>query len=90
MVRKQKTDARDAEHLLDLLLSDRFPRIWRPTLEERDLRQLVWHRQKRVWMRNAVGNQRHALAMGEGCAGRRSCKTRGENARRPRDRHWRA
>ena len=66
MVRKQKTDARDASHLLDLLLSDRFPRIWRPTLEERDLRQLVWHRQKLVWMRNAVGNQLHALAMGEG------------------------
>src|ERR1700674_4388748 len=51
MVRKQKTDARDAAHLLDLLLSDRFPRIWR---------------QKLVWMRNAVGNQLHALAMGEG------------------------
>jgi transposase len=66
MVRKQKTDARDATHLLDLLLSERFPRIWRPTLEERDLRQLVWHRQKLVWMRNAVGNQLHALAMGEG------------------------
>ncbi len=66
MVRKQKTDARDAAHLLDLLSSDRFPRIWRPTLQERDLRQLVWHRQKLVWMRNAVGNQLHALAMGEG------------------------
>jgi transposase len=66
MVRKQKTDARDAAHLLDLLLHERFPRIWRPTLAERDLRQLVWHRQKLVWMRNAVGNQLHALAMGEG------------------------
>jgi transposase len=66
MVRKQKTDARDATHLLELLLSGRFPRLWRPTMEERDLRQLVWHRQKLVWMRNAVGNQLHALAMGEG------------------------
>lgn len=66
MVRKQKTDARDAAHLLELLLSERFPRIWRPTMAERDLRQLVWHRQKLVWMRNAVGNQLHALAMGEG------------------------
>jgi transposase len=66
MVRKQKTDARDAAHLLELLLTERFPRIWRPTLEEHDLRQLVWHRQKLVWMRNAVGNQLHALAMGEG------------------------
>ena len=35
-------------------------------VQERDLQQLVWHRQKLVWMRNAVGNQLHALAMGEG------------------------
>src|SRR5258708_32512258 len=66
VVRKQKTDARDAAHLMDLLLSDRFPRIWRPSLEERGLRQMVWHRQKLVWMRNAVGNQLHALAIGDG------------------------
>jgi transposase len=66
MVRKQKTDARDAAHVLEMLLSGRFPRIWRPTMAERDLRQLVWHRQKLVWMRNAIGNQLHALAMGEG------------------------
>ena len=66
MVRKQKTDARDAAHLLQLLIDDRFPRIWRPTMAERDLRQLLWHRQKLVWMRNAIGNQLHALAMGEG------------------------
>ena len=66
MVRKQKTDARDAAHILQLLVEERFPRIWRPTMAERDLRQLVWHRQKLVWMRNAIGNQLHALAMGEG------------------------
>jgi transposase len=66
MVRKQKTDARDAAHLLELLESGRFPRIWRPTMAERDLRQLVWHRQKLVWMRTAVSNQLHSLAMGEG------------------------
>ena len=35
-------------------------------MAERDLPQLVGHRQKLVWMRNAVGNQLHALAMGEG------------------------
>lgn len=65
-VRKQKTDARDAALLLELLLSARFPRLWRPTMAERDLRHLLWHRQKLVWMRNAIGNQLHALAMGEG------------------------
>jgi transposase len=64
--RKQKTDARDAAHLLNLLHEDRFPKIWRPSPVERDLRQLIWHRQKLVWMRGAVKNQLHALAMGEG------------------------
>jgi transposase len=66
VVRKQKTDARDAAHLLDMLCTGRFPKIWRPSLAERDLRQLLWHRQKLVWMRGAVKNQMHALAMGEG------------------------
>src|SRR5450432_3603331 len=50
VIRKQKTDARDAAHLLDLLRQDRFPQIWRPSPAERDLRQLVWHRQKLLWM----------------------------------------
>jgi transposase len=40
-VRRQKTDTRDAEHLLELLLTKKFPRVWVPTPEERDLRQLV-------------------------------------------------
>jgi transposase len=75
-VRKQKTDARDAALLLELLLSGRFPRLWRPSSEERDLRQLVWHRQKLVWMRNAVGNQLHALAMGEGICRKKRLFTR--------------
>ena len=66
VVRKQKTDTRDAAQVLDLLVTNRFPQIWRPSWEERDLRQLVWHRQKLVWMRGAVKNQLHALAMGQG------------------------
>jgi transposase len=66
VVRKQKTDTRDAAHAVDLLVTNRFPRIWMPSVEERDLRQLVWHRQKLVGMRSAVKNQLHALAMGQG------------------------
>jgi transposase len=66
MVRKQKNEARAAAHLLQLLVEERFPRLWRATMGERDLRHLVWHRQKLVWMRNAIGNQLQALAMGEG------------------------
>jgi transposase len=47
-VRKQKTDKRDAAHVLKLLLEDRFPRIWVPNRDERDLRQLPLHRSKLV------------------------------------------
>jgi hypothetical protein len=40
-VRRQKTDRRDAGHILKLLLESRFPRLWTPTAEQRDLRQLL-------------------------------------------------
>jgi len=75
VVRKQKTDTRDAAHALDLLVTNRFPRIWMPSVEERDLRQLVWHRQKLVGMRSAVKNQLHALAMGQGVCRRKQLFT---------------
>ena len=65
-VRRQKTDSRDAEHLLDLLLSKRFPRIWVPTPTERDLRQLLKHRDKLVRMQTSVKNQLHFLALSQG------------------------
>jgi transposase len=65
-VRKQKTDRQDAQLLLQLLLEDRFPRIWIPSPENRDLRQLLWHRHRLVQMRTRIMNQLQALAMNEG------------------------
>jgi transposase len=65
-VRKQKNDRRDAEHILKLMLKDDFPRIWAPTPENRDLRQLVWHRHRLVGMRTRVKNQLQAVALNEG------------------------
>lgn len=65
-VRKQKNDRRDAEHILKLMLKDDFPRIWVPTPENRDLRQLVLHRHRLVGMRTRVMNQLQAVAMNEG------------------------
>ena len=64
-VRKQKTDERDARLILELLLTNRFPRIWVPTPAERDLRQLLWHRHKLVRMRTMIRNQLHFLAMSQ-------------------------
>jgi transposase len=77
-VREQKTDRRDAEHLLDLLRTGRFPRIWVPSVAERDLRQLLVHRDKLVRTRTSVKNQLHALAISQGvCRRRRLWSARG-------------
>src|SRR2546426_7133667 len=65
-VRKQKTDRQDAQLLLTLLVEDRFPRIWVPNEENRDLRQLLWHRHRLVQMRTRIMNQLHVLALNEG------------------------
>ena len=65
-VRKQKTDRLDAALLLQLLLEDRFPRVWVPSPENRDLRQLLWHRHRLVQMRTRIMNQLQAVAMNEG------------------------
>jgi transposase len=65
-VRKQKTDREDARLMLRLLLENRFPRIWVPSPENRDLRQLLWHRHRLVQMRTRIMNQLQAVAMNEG------------------------
>jgi len=70
-VRQQKTDTRDARHLLELLVSGRFPRIWVPSPQERDVRQLLRHRFQLVGFRTSVKNQLHALAMGQGVCRRK-------------------
>lgn len=66
VVRQQKTDRRDALHLLELLTSGRFPRIWVPRLEMRDARQLLVHRHKLVQMRTRVKNELQHLALNQG------------------------
>ena len=65
-IRKQKTDRQDAQLLLKLLLENNFPRVWVPSPENRDLRQLLWHRHRLVQMRTRIMNQLQALAMNEG------------------------
>ena len=65
-VRKQKTDRQDAQLILQLLEEDRFPRIWMPSAENRDLRQLLWHRHRMVQTRTRVMNQLQAVALNEG------------------------
>ena len=76
--RRQKTDERDAEHVRDLLARGQFPRIWVPSVEERDARQLLKYRNKLVQMQTSVKNQLHYLAMSQGlCRKRRLWSAKG-------------
>ncbi len=65
-VRRQKTDKRDAGHILRLLMEQRFPRIWVPSAAERDRRQLLLHRHKLVGMRTRVKTELQHLALNQG------------------------
>src|ERR1017187_1235486 len=67
-VKKQKTDRNDARLLRRLMLENNFPQIWIPSPENRDLRQLLWHRHRLVQMRTRIMNQLQALAHGRGDA----------------------
>jgi len=65
-VRKQKTDKRDAAHILKLLVEGRFPRLWAPDREQRDLRQLVLHRHTLVLIRARGKNELQHLSLNKG------------------------
>jgi transposase len=75
-VRKQKTDKRDAAHILKLVVEGRFPRLWSPDREQRDLRQLVLHRHKLVIIRSRVKNELQHLAMNKGMQKKRALWSR--------------
>jgi transposase len=74
-VRKQKTDKRDAGHILKLLVEGRFPRLWMPSAEQRDLRQLLIHRHKLVEIRTRVKNGLQHLMLNKGVQKKRKLWT---------------
>src|SRR5215468_6123972 len=66
--RKQKHDRRDAQLELELLIEDRFPTIWMPSSEQRDLRTLLRDRHQWVKMRTRVQNRLQAIALNRATA----------------------
>ena len=75
--RKQKHDRRDARLILKLMLDDGFPKIWVPTVAERDLRQLLMHRHQLVRMRARVKNQLQHIALNQGLQKKRQAVDQG-------------
>jgi transposase len=64
--RKQKHDRRDARLLLTLLAEHRFPTIWMPSTEQRDLRTLLRHRHQWVRMRSRIQHTLQSIALNQG------------------------
>jgi transposase len=64
--RKQKHDRRDARLLLTLLAENRFPAIWMPSTEQRDLCTLLRHRHQFVRMRTRVQHTLQSMALANG------------------------
>jgi transposase len=65
--RRQKTDKRDARHILKLLLEQgQFPLVWQPPVENESLRQLMFHRCRMVRLRVRIKNQLDGMAKNEG------------------------
>ena len=64
--RKQKHDRRDALLLLRLLSEGRFPTIWMPSVEQRDVRALLLYRHQWVRIRTRVQNALQSIALSHG------------------------
>lgn len=63
---KQKTDRRDAAHLLEVYLLGLFPEVAMAGPKQRELRQLLLHRDRLVRTRTRCKNGLHLLAMSRG------------------------
>lgn len=63
---RQKTDRRDAELLIDLLLKDEFPRINRLSFESLEVLRCLRYRHRLVQMRSRMRNSLQAIALGSG------------------------
>jgi transposase len=70
--REQRTDKRDARHILRLLMENRFPAIWQPPVANVEQRQLLLHRCRLVRMRTRIKNQLDSIAKNEGLTGSRA------------------
>jgi transposase len=63
---RQKTDRRDAELLIDLLLKEEFPRINRLSFESLEVLRRLRYRHRLVQMRTRMRNSLQAIALGSG------------------------
>lgn len=64
--RRQKNDRRDADHILDLLAKDEFPRLHRQLHESREVLRQLRYRHRLVKIRTMIKNSLHAISLAAG------------------------
>jgi transposase len=64
--RHQKHDRRDAQLLMQLMVEKRFPQLWIPSSQQRDLRALLRDRHHWVRLRTQVQSAVQAIALNHG------------------------
>src|SRR4029453_16113325 len=74
--RRQKNDRRDADLILDLLVSGDFPRIHRYSAASREVLQQLRYRQRLVKMRTMIVNSLVFMASSRGVSVRTQLKSR--------------
>jgi len=75
--RRQKNDRRDADLLLDLLVHNEFPALFRYSRESREVLRQLRYRHKLVKLCTMVVNTLHALAINAGLSLRAKLLTKG-------------
>jgi len=75
--RRQKNDRRDADLLLELLVHNEFPVLYRYCKESREVLRQLRYRHKLVKLRTIVANTLHALALSAGLSLRAKLLTKG-------------
>jgi transposase len=75
--RRQKNDRRDANLILELLVHDEFPTLFRYSKESREVLRQLRYRHKLVKLRTMVVNSVHALAINAGLSLRAQLMTKG-------------
>jgi transposase len=75
--RRQKNDRRDANLILDLLVHEEFPTLYRYPKESRELLRQLRYRHKLVKLRTMVVNSLQALAINAGLSLRAQLLTKG-------------
>lgn len=73
---RHKNDRKDSSLIFELMVEGKFPRIFRSSLESREILQLLRYRQKLIKIRTITINSLHTLSIASGLSVKRTILTK--------------